>query len=194
MARAVILLGTLKKDEPSNTQVLCEFLMEHMRAQEVEPELIRLVEHRILPGTRFDMGEGDEWPHILKKIEAADMVVFATPVWWGVHSSQTQQAIERLDEVHDEVLEGKTSRLYGKAAGIVVTGDSDGAEHIIACLANFFNAVGMVLPPYATLTVLSHKQGKGENTSRDELLAMYREEYADTARGMVEELKRYAGR
>jgi hypothetical protein len=40
-------------------------------------------------------------------------------------------------------------------AGIIVTGDSDGAEHIIGNLANFFVAIGLVNPPFGNLTVLA---------------------------------------
>lgn len=36
------------------------------------------------------------------------------------------------------------SRMINKVAGIVVTGDSDDAEHIIGNLANFFIALGLL--------------------------------------------------
>ena len=44
--------------------------------------------------------------------------------------------------------------LTNKVAGIIVTGDSDGAEHIIRNLTNFFIALGLTIPPFGTLTVL----------------------------------------
>ena len=69
---------------------------------------------------------------------AADIVIFATPVWWGIQSSFIQRVIERLDEVHDEIMDTGKSKLTNKVTGIIVTGDSDGAEHIISNLANFF--------------------------------------------------------
>jgi len=191
MNKAVILLATVKKEGQSNTQVLCDFLAERMMAKGVECELIRLVDHKILPGTYSDMGRGDAWPKILKKIVDAPIVIFATPVWWGGHSSEMQRVIERLDEIHDEILEGKPSKLKGKVAGIVVTGDSDGAEHICGNLANFFNAIGLLLPPMATLTVLSQKQAKGEKTSRADLLKFYKKDYSKTAVEMVNQILRY---
>jgi hypothetical protein len=46
------------------------------------------------------------------------------------------------------------SRLANKVAGIVVSGDSDGAEHIIGNLANFFAALGLTFPPFCSLTLL----------------------------------------
>jgi hypothetical protein len=72
--------------------------------------------------------------------------------------------------LHDKVLAGEPSPLEGKVAGIVITGDSDGAEHVIANLCNFFNAVGLLIPPYATLSVLWERQAKGKNPTREELL------------------------
>lgn len=159
-----------------------------MKRQDIDCEIVKLVDHNILPGTYSNMGEGDEWPGILKKVVASDIVIFATPVWWGGHSSEMQKVIERLDEIHDEILEGKKSKLEGKAGGIVVTGDSDGAQHIVGNIANFFNAVGISLPPYTTLTVLWERHAKDKEPSKEELLEKYENEYAETADTMIEQL------
>jgi multimeric flavodoxin WrbA len=91
---------------------------------------------------------------IFEKILASDLVIFATPVWWSNQSSLIQRVIERLDEIHDEIMKSGKSNMINKVAGIVVTGDSDGAEHIIGNLTNFFNALGFTMPPFGTLTVL----------------------------------------
>ncbi|HEV7449017.1 MAG TPA: NAD(P)H-dependent oxidoreductase, partial [Candidatus Paceibacterota bacterium] len=143
-------------------------------------------------GTDEKEGDDDQWPEIYKKLQAADIFVFATPVWWGTHSSLIQGAIERLDVVHDEILEGKTSKLAGKPGGVVVTGDGDGAEHIIGTLANFYNAVGMILPPYASLSVLWEGHDKKKSPTREELWAKYEKEYADAAKTMAQQLIKYA--
>lgn len=42
------------------------------------------------------------------KMLAADIIIFATPVWWGIQSSLIQRIIERLDELNDEQLEART--------------------------------------------------------------------------------------
>lgn len=190
--KATILLGTLKKTGLSNTATLSEFLAERMEQQGITAEIIPLVDHQILPGTCSDMGEGDEWPPILEKVLASDVVVFATPIWWDNASSLIQRVIERLDELHDEVLAGKPSRLDGKCAAIVITGDSDGAQHIIGNLSNFFNAIGLLLPPYATLSVLWERQAKDKKPTRDELMKKYEEDYAETADKLVRQLKQHA--
>jgi hypothetical protein len=100
--------------------------------------------------------------------------------------------IERLDELHDNVLEGKSSPLEGKVGGVVITGDSDGAEHIIGNLCNFFNAVGLLVPPYATLSVLWERQAKGKDPTKEELLQKYESDYAETADKLVSQLLKYA--
>ena len=138
------------------------------------------------------MGEGDEWPAILERLLRADIVIMATPIWWSNQSSLIQRVIERLDALHDKVLAGEPSPLEGKAGGIVITGDSDGAQHVIANICNFFNAIGMAVPPYATLSVLWERQAKHERPAKDELLQKYERDYARTADTMIRQLRAFA--
>jgi multimeric flavodoxin WrbA len=185
---AVILLGTLKVNGFSNTATLTEFFIEYLKKSAVQSEVIKLVDYNILPGTYTNMGEGDQWPAIFDKLVAADIIIFATPIWWGNHSSETQKVIERLDEVHDQIQSGNTSKLLKKAVGIIITGDSDGSQHIIGNISNFINALGMVIPPYCTLSVQLPEHKKGADTPKEKLLEKYRQEYSKTAQTMVEQL------
>jgi len=190
--KAIILLATLKKTGLSNTETLSEFFAEEFKKQGGETEIIKLVRYQILPGTYSDMGEGDEWPGILQKILQADIIIFATPIWWSGHSSEMQKVIERLDHLHDQILEGKNSPLEGKAGGIIITGDSDGAQHLIGNIANFYNAVGILLPPFASLSVLSDVQKKGGTATREQLMEQYRKDYTQTAQTMIRQLMKYS--
>lgn len=190
--KAIILLGTLKHSGLSNTEVLSEFFVEKASAQGIDCEIIKVVNENILPGTFFDMGEGDGWPAIMQRLERADAIIFATPIWWGSHSSEIQKVIERLDAVHDEILAGKESRLINKVGGIIITGDSDGAENIIGTFANFFTSIGMTLPPYTALSVLWEGQAKGKDTSREALWKKYEDEYASVTDQMITQLKRWS--
>lgn len=192
--KATILLGTLKKSGLSNTETLCEFLAQRMQLQGIQAELVRLVEHEIPPGTYSDMGEGDEWPQILETVLASDILVFATPIWWDNHSSLIQRVIERLDELHDKILQGESSPLDGKLGAIVITGDSDGAQHIIGNLCNFFNAIGLLIPPYATLSVLWERQAKGKHPTKEELLQKYEADYGEAADRLIGQLLDHARR
>lgn len=190
--KAIVLLATLKKKGLSNTETLAEFLTGYLKKSDIDCTTIKLVDYNILPGTYSDMGQDDDWPQILRQILDADIIIFATPIWWNNQSSEMQRVIERLDEIHDEILQGKKSKLEGKVGGIVITGDSDGAQHVISNIANFFNAVGVVLPPYATLSTLLDMQKKSAENSKKELLEKYEKEYADTAKKMVRQLKKFA--
>ncbi len=53
-------------------------------------------------GVSSDEGAGDEWPQILKKIKACDILIIGTPIWFGVRSSVAQMVIERLDGTYAE--------------------------------------------------------------------------------------------
>lgn len=115
--RALFLLGTLKKKQVlSHTQALCEVVAEIFKAQEkVDSEIIRLRDYDIQPGVKTEIDD-DDWPKIVKKMLRADIIIFATPVWWGIQSSLIQRIIERLDELNDELLETGKSEFANRWA------------------------------------------------------------------------------
>ena len=153
---AIFLLATLKHkragQEFSHTETLSQVVIECLSEYNVRSEIVRLVDYDIPAGTKSNMGKGDDWPGILKKILAADIVVFATPIWWGNQSSLMQRVIERLDELHNELLETGKSRLTNKVGGIVITGEEDGEQHITGNIANFFMNIGLLLPPHCAVS------------------------------------------
>ncbi len=153
-----------------------------------------MIDYNIKPGAYTNVGNdsNDDWPAILEKILSSEIVIFATPIWWGNQSSLVQRVIERLDEIHDEIMKSGRSRMTNKVAGIVVTGDSDGAEHIIGNLANFFISLGFTIPAAGTLTVLWSEQSKGSNKSREELWKYYEKTYASMAKGAAQNLAHLA--
>ncbi len=153
--KAVFLLGTLKKKQVlSHTQVLCEVVAEQFKTQEnVDSEIVRLRDYDIQAGTKTEIDD-DDFPKILDKMLAADIIVFATPVWWGIQSSLIQRIIERLDELNDELLATGKSKFDNKTAGIVITGAEDGAEHIIGNILNFVSWNGFTIPPAPSVSWL----------------------------------------
>ncbi len=145
---AIVLLATLKpKNELSHTSVLSELLMEKLKKLGVESEVVRLIDHVISPGIKENMGKGDAWPKILKKILMADIIIFASPIWWGLHSSLMQRVVERMDSLNDSLLETGTSPFANKVASVVITGAEDGAQHITGNLLSFFTYNGLTIPP-----------------------------------------------
>jgi multimeric flavodoxin WrbA len=190
--KAIFLLGTLKHTrsgrEFSHTDTLCELVVEDLRPYNVACEIVRLVDFNIKPGVKSNMGKGDQWPGILKKVLAADIIVFATPVWWGIQSSLMQRVIERLDELHEEILETGKSRLANKVGGIVITGGEDGEQHITGNIANFLLSLGVTLPPSCTVTYL----GDYTRATKRSLGKRFREENGDSIETMARNLVFFA--
>jgi multimeric flavodoxin WrbA len=95
-------------------------------------------------------GEDDEWPKILRKIKRADILIVGTPLWFGVRSSVAQMVMERLDGTYEEA-DPKTGQfpLYGKVAGVIVTGNEDGAHHAAATTLFNLTHLGCTVPPNA---------------------------------------------
>ena len=189
--KALILLGTLKAKGRSNTETLVQFLGEYLKEQEIDFEIVKLAGHHIVPGTYTHMDIKDDWPAIYQKILEAKIILFATPLWWNSHSSELQRAIERLDEVYDKILAGEDSPLDGKIGGVIITGDSDGVEHVTGNIANFFCSVGISFPPYTSLGVIWEGHAKDAKKTKTELLKYYKREYAKDAQAMAESLAKF---
>jgi len=147
--KALFLNCTLKRSpEESNTQALIDKVAGFVRELGVETSTIRVVDHEIPHGVESDMGEGDDWPAILERVRGAQILVMATPIWFGVRGSVLQKVVERLDGTYAEgdPITGQYP-LYGKVAGCIVTGNEDGAHD--ACSTTLYNLthLGCTIPP-----------------------------------------------
>jgi multimeric flavodoxin WrbA len=162
--RAICLNCTLKASpEPSNTEALAEVVLAELRAQGVETESVRLVDHRIDPGVVSEaISEGDEWPSIRARLLDAEILVVATPTWVGQPSSIAKRAIERMDALLSETgADERTPVAYNRVAGVVVTGNEDGAHHVITEIAGALIDIGYTIPAQAW-TYWNKGHGPGE--------------------------------
>lgn len=151
MLKAVMLNCTLKRSPSvSNTEALLAKLSELYKPLGVESEIVRVVDHKIAFGVSSDEGGGDEWPRLLAKLKAADIVIVGTPIWFGVRSSVAQLVMERLDGTYEEP-DARNGQfpLYGKVAGVVVTGNEDGAHDSASTTLFNLTHLGCVVPPNA---------------------------------------------
>jgi len=122
-----------------------------LRDEGVQTDEIRLVDHRIEPGVVSEaVAEGDEWPAIRERIVAAEILVVATPTWFGGPSSVSKRALERmnafLSEMHED---GETPIAFNRVAGVVVTGNEDGAHHCISEISIALIDIGYTIPAQA---------------------------------------------
>ncbi len=148
---AVLLNCTLKRSPAtSNTEALLHKVINLLEQQDVECDLIRVVDYNIPFGVRSDEGTGDQWPDILGKLKACDIIVVGTPIWLGHRGSIAQLVMERLDGTYLEA-DPQTGQypLYGKVAGAVVTGNEDGAHAAASTLLFNLSHFGCTVPPNA---------------------------------------------
>jgi multimeric flavodoxin WrbA len=104
----------------------------------------------IKPGVTGNEGRGDDWPKLLKRILAANILIIGTPIWLGQPSSVAKRVCERMDAFIDEKDEQGRTPAYGKVAAIAVVGNEDGAHHTVAELIAALNEVGWSVPPAAS--------------------------------------------
>lgn len=150
--RAICLNCTLKRSpEPSNTDGLAQVVLDALSDEDVEVDTIRLADHVIEPGVVSEaVTDADEWPAIRERIVKADILVVATPTWLGQPSSIAKRALERMDAFLSETKEdGETPIAFDRVAGVVVTGNEDGAHHVIAEVAQALIDIGYTIPGQA---------------------------------------------
>ncbi len=146
----VLVLNASLKHAPdiSNTEEVANMLLDEMRKlAEVTSETVRLSDKLLPVGLGFRESPDDEWPDIVEKIKKANIVIFATPIWWGGRSSLMQRVIERMDAFDEEFIAGGRSALMNKVAGIVITGSEDGAQAVMAGIMEVLSFLNFTLPP-----------------------------------------------
>jgi multimeric flavodoxin WrbA len=150
--KAICLNCTLKPSPaPSNTQALADVVLAALCEQGVESDVVRLVDHRIAPGVVSEaVADGDEWPTIRERVLAAEILIMATPTWLGQPSSIAKRALERMDAMLSETrADDETPIAYNRVAGVVVTGNEDGAHHVISEVTGALIDIGYTIPGQA---------------------------------------------
>ena len=153
--KALIFNGTLTKSpEPSHTDLLIGISQAIMGKHGVAVEVIRTIDHPdIATGVWPDMREHgwakDEWPEIYKKVQAADILILAGPIWLGDNSSQMKKIIERLYACSSLLNDAGQYAYYGKVGGCLITGNEDGIKHCAMNVLYSLQHLGYTIPPQA---------------------------------------------
>ena len=147
---ALALNCTLKAEGESSTDRMIKLVADALAKHHVSlTETIRVAAHDVKPGVTSDEGDGDAWPAIRRKIVAADILIFGTPVWMGQMSSIAKRVCERMDAFLGETDDRGRTPAYGKVALAAIVGNEDGAHHISATLFQALNDVGFTVPAAA---------------------------------------------
>lgn len=152
--RAIFFNGTLTKSpEPSHTELLINISKQIMEKHGVNVEVIRTIDHAIATGVYPDMREHgyktDDWPDIYKRVEQANILVLAGPIWLGDNSSMTKKIIERLYACSSLLNNQGQYAYYGKVGGSLITGNEDGVKHCTMNTLYSLQHLGCVIPPQA---------------------------------------------
>lgn len=164
----VLVLNASLKHGPdlSNTEEVTNMVLAEMAKHgEVRSETIRLSDMNIPVGLGFRESDDDDWPEIADKLRKADILIMATPIWWGGRSSLTQRVIERMD-AFDEAAHSGRADLLNKVAGIVITGSEDGAQATMAGIMEVLSFMNFTLPPQCC-TYWVGEVGLDPKTDRD---------------------------
>ena len=188
----VLALNASLKHEPalSNTGELAALVLDEIRAlAPISADLIRLCDQALPVGLGFREGAEDDWPNLVTRIKAADMVLFCTPIWWGGRSSLMQRVIERFDALDEEYSATGRSAIKGKVAGIVITGSEDGALAVMGSIMMVLSWMGFTLPPECAAYWVGEV---GQPTSEDRDKRLKNMATMHMAKGLAQNLVYYA--
>ena len=142
-----------KSPGTSHTELLANASKAIMEKHGVNTELIRAIDHDIATGIYPDMREHgwktDEWPAIYKKVQQADILILAGPIWLGDNSSVMKQVIERLYSNSSDQNDKGQYLNYGKVGGCLITGNEDGIKHCSMNILYSLQHIGYTIPPQA---------------------------------------------
>lgn len=160
---AIALNCSLKKSsgEDSSTDHMIGLLVSELKKKGIGfAGTIRIADHEVTPGVTSDEGEGDEWPELRRRILAADILIFGTPIWLGQMSSLAKRVVERMDAFLSETDEKGRMPSYGKVALVAVVGNEDGAHHVTATLYQALADTGWTIPAAAVAYWVGEAMGK----------------------------------
>jgi multimeric flavodoxin WrbA len=188
----VLALNASLKHEPalSNTGELADLVLDEIHAlAAINADVVRLSDAALPVGLGFREAAEDDWPDLVARIKAADIVLFCTPIWWGGRSSLMQRLIERLDALDEEYSATGRSAIKGKVAGIVITGSEDGALSVMGSIMMVLSFMGFTLPPECTAYWVGEV---GQPTSQDREKRLRNMATMHMAKGLAQNLVYHA--
>ena len=145
----------------SSTDKMIGLVADALKKHDVDLlETIRIVDHDVKPGVTSVEGEGDAWPEIRRRILAADILVFGTPIWLGQMSSVAKRVCERMDAFLSETDDKGRMPSFGKIIVFAIVGNEDGAHGSTAHLAQALADVGWTVPPSPACYWVGEAMGK----------------------------------
>lgn len=152
---------TLKADGDSSTDKMIRVIADELARHDAPlTETIRIAAHDVKPGTSSDEGAGDAWPDIRRRILAADILIFGTPIWLGNPSSVARRVLERMDAFLSEADDQGRYPSMPRVAVAAIVGNEDGAHAVAAQLFQGLNDLGWTIPAAAACYWVGEAMGR----------------------------------
>ena len=145
--KTIAVVGSQRKN--GNTEILTRHTLKAIEEEGIETELIRLAGLTIKPCTHCDICISEErcnidddlWP-IYTKMKEADVIILASPVYFGSASSEIKAVMDRTGYI--AVNNGRV--FERKVGGPLVVGEREGLNFTIGQLAYWFFYNGCFVP------------------------------------------------
>lgn len=130
----------------SSTDLLLSQILDALGEHGVRGEQARVADFTVKLGVESDMGDGDEWPQLRRRILDADIFVLGTPIWLGNPSSLCRLVLERMDAMLAETDAKGRMITYDRVGLAAVVGNEDGAHNASAQIYQGLSDVGFTIP------------------------------------------------
>lgn len=90
----------------------------------------------------------DAMKDIYRALLESDVVIWATPIRWGMYGSLLKKIIERMNCMENMQSVFGVNLIENKVAGFVTIGHEDGAQNTAGLLAMTMSAMGWNIPPH----------------------------------------------
>jgi len=180
--KALVLNCTLKPSpQESNTEALANIVIKELEHLGVKTSYIRIADRNVMTGIKSaSQGDGDGWPAILEELLASEILILASPTWVGTLSSVAMKVLERINGLYSAVNEHGQPVTFNKVAGFVVTGEEDGARHVVTEMASALMDVGFTIAPQS-YTYWNNGPGPGKSYLKSDFRKDWSAETGKTA-------------
>lgn len=183
------LIGSPRKG--GNTDIMADEVLEGARSAGADVAKVYLDDHRIRPiaevaddsTRRNDPRKDDDFPALLERFLAADVVVWSTPVYWQGPSAQMKCFIDRMSSYFNHV--DYRERFRGKGHIVLCAFGRPEAEHGDWVIAPMKVSVAFIHGVYLG-DVRASVYRKGAVREMPDVLAACRDLGADAVRKMRE--------
>lgn len=142
-----------------NTAKMLELALEGARLNGATVERVDLYAYNILPcagclsdeelACKIPCKIRDDMDKIYRKIDEADGIIFATPVYWFNLSGVMKNLIDRMTVYENMIHHVGRSLVEGKVAGVIAAGNEEGGAMVVANLMITLNSMGFLIPPWS---------------------------------------------